>query len=73
MLRFETCYEDADWLMGVLRDNNSYDRLVGTISRSLMGGKYLFAPEECVCLSSEEMGLITDKMKELENARTKIA
>jgi len=71
MLRFEIDYEDADWWMNVVRDNSSYDKTIGNISRSIQGTHYLFAPEDCVCLSVEEMIAITDKMKELENARTK--
>jgi hypothetical protein len=71
MLRFEIDYEDADWWMNVVRDNKSYDKTIGNISRSIQGSHYLFAPEDCVCLSVEEMIAITDKMKELENARTK--
>lgn len=71
MLEFEIDYEDADWWMNVVRDNNSYDKNIGNISRSIQGTHYLFAPEDCVCLSVEEMIAITDKMKELENARTK--
>lgn len=71
MLRFEIDYEDADWWMNVIRDNNSYDKNIGNISRSIQGTHYLFAPEDCVCLSVEELITIADKVKELENARTK--
>lgn len=71
MLRFEIDYEDADWWMNVVRDNNSYDKTIGNISRSIQETHYLFAPEDCVCLNVEELITIADKMKELENARTK--
>ncbi len=71
MLRFEIDYEDADWWMNVVRDNSSYDKTIGNISRSIQGTHYLFAPEDCVCLSVEEMIAITDKMKEMEDANTK--
>ena len=71
MLKFEIETEDADWWMNVVRENNSYDKTIGNISRSIQGTHYLFAPEDCVCLSVAEMIAITDKMKELENARTK--
>lgn len=65
MLKFEIETEDADWWMNVTRENNSYDKTIGNISRSIQGTHYLFAPEDCVCLSVEEMIAITDKMKEL--------
>jgi hypothetical protein len=71
MLRFEIDYEDADWWMNVVRDNSSYDKTIGNISRSIQGTHYLFAPEDCVCLNVEEMIAITDKMKEMEDANTK--
>lgn len=69
MLKFEIETEDADWWMNVIRDNNSYDKNIGNISQSIQGSHYLFAPEDCVCLSVEELILIADKMKELENER----
>lgn len=69
MLKFEIDYEDADWWMNVVRDNNSYDKTIGNISRSIQGTHYLFAPEDCVCLNVEELITIADKMKELENER----
>lgn len=69
MLKFELETEDADWWMNVVRDNKSYDKTIGNISRSIQGTHYLFAPEECVCLSIEEMITIADKMKEMENER----
>ncbi len=69
MLRFEIDYEDADWWMNVVRDNSSYDKTIGNISRSIQGTHYLFAPEDCVCLNVEEMIAITDKMKEMENVK----
>lgn len=71
MLKFELETEDADWWVNVVRDNKSYDKTIGNISLSIQGTHYLFAPEECVCLRVEELILIADKMKELENARTK--
>lgn len=71
MLKFELETEDANWLLNVARDNKLYDKTIGNISRSVQGSHYLFAPEDCVCLSVEEMIAITDKMKEMENARTK--
>jgi len=71
MLRFEIDYEDADWWMNVVRDNSSYDKTIGNISRSIQGTHYLFAPEDCVCINVEEMIAITDKMKEMEDANTK--
>lgn len=71
MLRFEIDYEDADWWINVARDNKLYDKTIGNISLSIQGTHYLFAPEDCVCLSAEELTLIADKMKGLENARTK--
>lgn len=71
MLKFEIETEDADWWMNVVRENNSYDKTIGNISRSIQGTHYLFAPEDCVCFSVEELITITDKMKGLENARTK--
>lgn len=73
MLKFEIETEDADWWMNVVRENNSYDKTIGNISRSIQGAHYLFAPEDCVCFSVEELITIADKMKELENARTKVA
>lgn len=73
MLKFEIETEDADLWMNVVRENNSYDKTIGNISRSIQGTHYLFAPEDCVCFSVEELITITDKMKELENARTKVA
>lgn len=69
MLKFEIETEDADWWMTVVRENNSYDKTIGNISRSIQGTHYLFAPEDCVCFSVEELITITDKMKELENER----
>lgn len=69
MLKFEIETEDADWWMNVIRDNNSYDKNIGNISQSIQGSHYLFAPEDCVCLSVEELILIADKMKELENVK----
>lgn len=71
MLKFELETEDANWLLNVARDNKLYDKTIGNISRSVQGSHYLFAPEDCVCLNVEEMIAITDKMKEMENARTK--
>ncbi len=71
MLRFDFDVIDADWYIDVVRDNKSYDKIIGNISRSIQGSHYLFSPEECVCLSIEEMIIIADKMKEMENARTK--
>lgn len=71
MLKFELETEDANWWLNVARDNKLYDKTIGNISRSVQGSHYLFAPEDCVCLSVEEMIAITDKMKEMENARTK--
>lgn len=71
MIKFDFDVIDTDWYIDVVRDNKSYDKTIGNISRSIQGSHYLFAPEECVCLSVEEMIAITDKMKELENARTK--
>lgn len=71
MLKFEIEVEDADWWVEVIRDSNSYDRHIGNISCSIINTRYLFSPAECVCLSLDEMLSITDKMKEMENARTK--
>lgn len=71
MIKFEIDYEDADWWMNVVRDNSSYDKTIGNISRSIQGTHYLFAPEDCVCFSVEELITITDKMKEMEDANTK--
>lgn len=71
MLKFEIETEDADWWMNVTRENNSYDKNIGNISRSIRGSHCLFAPEDCVCLSVEEMITIADKMKEMEDANTK--
>jgi len=71
MLRFDFDVIDADYYIDVVRDNKSYDKTIGNISRSIQGTHYLFAPEDCVCLSVEELITIADKMKELENARTK--
>ena len=71
MLKFELETEDANWWLNVARDNKLYDKTIGNISRSVQGSHYLFAPEDCVCLSVEEMIATTDKMKEMENARTK--
>jgi len=71
MLRFDFDVIDADYYIDVVRDNNLYDKIIGNISRSIQGSHYLFSPEECVCLSIEEMIIIADKMKEMENARTK--
>ncbi len=71
MLKFELETEGANWWLNVARDNSSYDKTIGNISLSIQGTHYLFAPEDCVCLNVEEMIAITDKMKEMENARTK--
>ena len=71
MLRFEIETGDDERYMVVVRDNNFYDKIIGNISRSIQGTHYLFAPEDCVCLSVEELITIADKMKELENVRTK--
>lgn len=71
MLKFDFDVIDADYYIDVVRDNKSYDKTIGNISRSIQGTHYLFAPEECVCLSVEELITIADKMKELENVRTK--
>lgn len=71
MLKFEIETGDDEWYMVVVRDNNLYDKIIGNISRSIQGAHYLFSPEECVCLSVEELITIADKMKEMENARTK--
>ncbi len=71
MLKFELETEGANWWLNVARDNKLYDKTIGNISRSVQGSHYLFAPEDCVCLSVEEMIAITDKMKEMENAGTK--
>ena len=65
MLKFEIETEDADWWMTVVRENNSYDKTIGNISRSIQGTHYLFAPEDCVCFSVEELITITDKLDEL--------
>ena len=71
MIKFDFDVIDADYYIDVVRDNKSYDKIIGNISRSIQGTHYLFAPEDCVCLSVEELITIADKMKELENARTK--
>jgi len=71
MIKFDFDVIDADYYIDVVRDNKSYDKTIGNISRSIQGTHYLFAPEDCVCLSVEELITIADKMKELENARTK--
>lgn len=71
MLKFDFDVIDADYYIDVVRDNKSYDKTIGNISRSIQGTHYLFAPEDCVCLSVEELIAIADKMKELENARIK--
>ncbi len=71
MIKFDFDVIDADWYIDVVRDGSIYDKTIGNISRSIQGTHYLFAPEECVCLSVEELITIADKMKELENARTK--
>lgn len=69
MLSFETYCDGADGWVEVVRNNSCYGQHIGNISCSLMNDRHLFAPEDCVCLSIEEMILITDKMKELENDR----
>jgi len=71
MIKFDFDVIDADYYIDVVRDNKSYDKTIGNISRSIQGTHCLFAPEECVCLSVEELITIADKMKELENVRTK--
>lgn len=66
MLRFEIETEDADWWMRVYK----YDCEMGQIYQSIFTGDYLFTSLECGC-NADELVLIANKMKEMENARTK--
>lgn len=66
MLKFEIETEDADWLVGVY----IHDCRIGEIYQSIFTGDYVFVSSKCGC-NADEIILIANKMKELENARTK--
>lgn len=66
MLNFSIETEDADWWVSVYK----YDCEVGQIYQPIFKEEYIFTSLSCGC-NADELIIIANKMKEMENVRTK--